>query len=248
MLIAAYPIVIGIISAGHGQTAQPALGTDARQLMLISGLELGLFTLVFGLAWIASRVSHQELLLSWRGGWRPLPLGFAYSLALRIALAVVAGSIGTFLVITRVLTADQVQNFLLANRPDVGAIVDVAALKTHPVYYWLNLTLVSFVVGGLREELWRAGFLAGLFKLWPDRFDSRSGAVLGVGIAAVAFGVGHLAQGPLAVCFTALLGFGLGLIMVFHQSIWPAVLAHGFFNATSFALIPFVLEKLPAIN
>jgi membrane protease YdiL (CAAX protease family) len=248
LLIAAYPVVIGIISAGHGQQAPPVLGTDARQLVLISSLELGLFTLVFGLAWIASHASSQELLLSWRGRWRPLPLGLGYSLVLRVGLAVVAGGIGSFLIITRVLTADQLQNFLLANRPDVGAIVDVAALKTHPLYYWLNLTLVSFVIGGLREELWRAGFLAGLRKLWPARFGSRSGAILGVAIAAVAFGLGHLVQGPLAVCFTALLGFGLGLIMVVHRSIWPAVLAHGFFNATSFALIPFALEKLPGIR
>ena len=248
LLIAAYPVVIGIISAGHGQQAKPALGSDARQLVLISGLELGLFAMVFGLAWIASRVSSQELLLSWRGGWRLLPLGIGYSLALRITLALMAGGVGTFLIITKVLTADQVQNFLLANRPDVGAIVDVAALKTHPFYYWLNLTLVSFVIGGLREELWRAGFLVGLRKLWPTRFGSPSGTVLGVAIAAVAFGLGHLVQGPLAVCLTALLGFGLGLIMVLHRSIWPAVLAHGFFNATSFALIPFVLEKLPSMN
>jgi membrane protease YdiL (CAAX protease family) len=43
---------------------------------------------------------------------------------------------------------------------------------------------------------------------------------------------------------TGLLGFGLGAIMVFHRSIWPAVIAHGMFNATSLALIPWVLEKL----
>jgi len=248
LLIAAYPVVIGVVSAGHGQPAKPALGADARQLLQVSSLEIGLFTLVFGLAWIASRVSRKELLLSWRGGWRPIPLGLAYSLALRIVLAVVTGGIGAFLIITRILTADQLQNFLLANQPNVSAIVDVAALKTHPFYFWLNLTLVSFVIGGLREELWRAAFLAGLRRLWPVWFGSQSGAILAVAIASVAFGLGHLVQGPLAVCFTALLGFGLGLIMVVHRSIWPAVLAHGFFNATSFALIPFALEKLPGIK
>jgi hypothetical protein len=30
--------------------------------------------------------------------------------------------------------------------------------------------------------------------------------------------------------------------MVFHRSIWPAVIAHGAFNATSMALIPWVLR------
>src|SRR5678816_451021 len=131
LLIAAYPVVIGVISSGHGQPARPALGADARQLVLVSSLEIGLFTLVFGLAWIASRVSRQELLLSWRGGWRPIPLGLTYSFALRIALAVVTGGIGALLIITRILTADQLQNFLLANQPNVSAIVDVAALRTH---------------------------------------------------------------------------------------------------------------------
>jgi membrane protease YdiL (CAAX protease family) len=44
--------------------------------------------------------------------------------------------------------------------------------------------------------------------------------------------------------FAGLLGLGLGLIMVFHRSIWPAVLAHGFFDATSMALIPWAMELM----
>ena len=39
-------------------------------------------------------------------------------------------------------------------------------------------------------------------------------------------------------------GFWLGLIMVRHRSIWPAVLAHGAFDATSMALIPWAMEQL----
>jgi len=45
-------------------------------------------------------------------------------------------------------------------------------------------------------------------------------------------------QGPVAVGLTTLLGFGLGVIMVLHRSIWPAVIAHGMFDATSLALLP----------
>jgi membrane protease YdiL (CAAX protease family) len=41
-----------------------------------------------------------------------------------------------------------------------------------------------------------------------------------------------------------ILGFLLGIIMVVHQSIWPAVIAHGMFDATSFALVPIALEHL----
>ncbi len=32
-------------------------------------------------------------------------------------------------------------------------------------FFWLTLTLVSFVVAGVREEMWRAGTLAGLRAL-----------------------------------------------------------------------------------
>jgi len=43
---------------------------------------------------------------------------------------------------------------------------------------------------------------------------------------------------------TTLLGFGLGVIMVLHRSIWPAVIAHGMFDATSLALLPWLVEKM----
>jgi len=33
--------------------------------------------------------------------------------------------------------------------------------------------------------------------------------------------------------------------MVLHRSIWPAVIAHGAFDATTFALLPFIVDLLP---
>jgi membrane protease YdiL (CAAX protease family) len=47
---------------------------------------------------------------------------------------------------------------------------------------------------------------------------------------------------------TALLGFGLGVIMVLHRSIWPAVITHGMFNAATFAILPWLTEKLPELQ
>jgi membrane protease YdiL (CAAX protease family) len=63
-------------------------------------------------------------------------------------------------------------------------------------------------------------------------------------IAAAIFGAGHAAQGIVGAVAAGVLGIGFGLIMLLHRSIWPAVLAHGFFNATSFVLIPYVMEWL----
>lgn len=107
---------------------------------------------------------------------------------------------------------------------------------------------MSFVVAGLREELWRTAFPAGLRTLRPQRFGSRPGQMTAVAIAASLFGFGHLGLGPVAVLFAGRLGFGPGLIMVFHRSLWPALIAHGMFDATSPALLPWVAEKLPEIE
>ncbi|MBI4663736.1 MAG: CPBP family intramembrane metalloprotease [Verrucomicrobia bacterium] len=243
-VIGAYPLLIGLIGWGRGGARGPALSGTAHNLLIVCAVELLVFGLVLGLAWIASRASSDDLLLRWRGGFLPVALGFGYSIALRIALGAIMVVIAVALVATRVMTPQSFQEFVMANRPDVEAVVDVTAMRRDPLYFWLTLTLVSFVVAGLREELWRSAFLAGLRTLWSRRFGTRGGQLAAAGVAAVIFGLGHLMQGPLAVGLTTLLGFGLGVIMVFHRSIWPAVMAHGMFDATSLGLLPWVMEKL----
>jgi membrane protease YdiL (CAAX protease family) len=77
------------------------------------------------------------------------------------------------------------------------------------------------------------------------RFGSKLGRAGAVALVAVVFGLGHLPQGPLAMCLVGFLGLGLGGIMVLHQSIWPAVIAHGMFDATTLAILPWIFDKLP---
>jgi hypothetical protein len=36
--------------------------------------------------------------------------------------------------------------------------------------------------------------------------------------------------------------------MVLHKSIWPAVIAHGMFDATTMALLPLVIDLLPKVH
>jgi hypothetical protein len=67
--------------------------------------------------------------------------------------------------------------FFTKNRPGIENMVDVAALRENPAYLWLTLTVVSFAAGGLREELWRSSFLAGMRMLWPRQFGSMIGQV-----------------------------------------------------------------------
>ncbi|MGD1085018.1 MAG: type II CAAX endopeptidase family protein [Verrucomicrobiota bacterium] len=244
ILVTSYILAVAGVGLTRNKPEQPALSDNVGGLLLVCAVELLSFGFVFGLAWLASRATADDLLLRWRGKAMPVLLGAAYSVGLRVAVGVGAALVAVVLVGTRLVTMDSLQDFFATNRPGIENAVDVPALRDNPAYYWLTLTVVSFVLAGLREELWRASFLAGMRKLWPRQFGSTVGRVCAVLVAAVIFGLAHLSMGILAALFAGLLGLGLGLIMVFHRSIWPAVLAHGFFDATSMALIPWAMELM----
>ena len=61
-------------------------------------------------------------------------------------------------------------------------------------------------------------------------------------IVSLMFGFGHTYQGVIGVGATTLLGLGLGAIMLWHKSIWHAVIAHGFFDASTFVTL-YLLTK-----
>ena len=182
-------------------------------------------------------------MLIWRPGWWVGPLGVAYSIAIRLGLVVVAVVVIAMLAATQTVKPEQVQEYVNANRPDVESLVSVPALRDNPAYFWLTITLVSFIVAGLREEMWRSGTLAAMRVLWPRMFGSRPGQCVAVAIIAIAFGTMHIRMGILAAVAAGILGLFLGLIIVFHRSIWPAVIAHGLFDATSMAVLPWWIEK-----
>ena len=68
--------------------------------------------------------------------------------------------------------------------------------------------------------------------------------MIAVALIAVVFGAAQINMGLYAAIIAGLLGLMLGLIIVWHKSIWPAVFAHGFIDATSFAILPFVIDRL----
>lgn len=232
-LLAAYPVVAGVASMHAGSNHRTLLPTNTVALGKTIAIELAFSAVLFALAWLASRANAEQLLLKWRGGLWPILRGFFYSIGLRL---------GVFLILLIVavpfmLLAGLDENAVKQLRPEIEHVVNAQALKQNPVYLWLNLTVVSFLLAGLREELWRVGILAGLAALFPRKFGTPLGQMVAVGIAAVIFGVGHLSQGWGGVALTSVLGLGLGAIMVIQHSIWEAVLAHGFFNATTFVLL-----------
>jgi membrane protease YdiL (CAAX protease family) len=248
LLIGGYPILTMTLAWRRHAPHHPALTNTPRGLLIVCAVELALFAFVFALAWMASRASREELLLPWRPGWSVVPLGIAYSVAIRFAVVVVIVVVVGILATFRVLTPQDLQEFTTSNRPDVERIVDVSAMRKDPVYFWLTITLASFVVAGVREEMWRGGTLAAMRALWPDTFGSRAGQLAAVSLVAIVFGAAHLEMGMFAAVVAGLLGLLLGVIMVWHRSIWPAVIAHGFFDATSMALLPWSFERLRQLH
>lgn len=244
LLILPLPLVAGLIGTTRHSSHRAALSDHWQGLLVTCAFEMLVFGAFLALALRLSRTTRDDLMLHLRRPWQAVFVGMGYSVLLRLGLLVIASLVAGILVATHVITPQSLQDFATANRPDVEALVNLSALKNDPAYYWLTLTLVSFGVAGLREELWRAASLSILGRLWPRAFGGTSGPYAAVVLTAIIFGLGHATQGVLAMALTAVLGLMLGAIMVFHRSIWPAVMAHGFFDATTFALLPLASKFL----
>ncbi len=238
VLLVAYPLLLSVASqlleeigfkAAKGATLLPE---DLAGLLLSGGENL----LVFGL-WF--------LLAAWIGGLRPRPLklvprprpssilwGLGWSIGLRMVIAIIAvAGIAIWMAIHGIKDLDA--EFLKGIRPKVENLVAPESLRS-PWYLFTNLTFISFVLAGFREELWRSGMIAAGIRLLPTSWRGRKGRVVFVVISSAVFGLAHLPQGWGGVVLTGILGLGLGTILLVHRSIWVAVLAHGFFDATTF--------------
>lgn len=239
VVLASYPLVLGLLAevlARFGFRAAssdaPALPTTTRGLLVVCVENVGLFVLLFAVAWCFARPSLDELWGRWHRPWLTLGLGAGYSVGLRFAVGVGgAGIFAAFYLWQHVTGGKEIA--LDDFRPKIEHLISPEALHS-PLYLFLTVTLVSFIVAGLREELWRAGMLVAFNALLPERWRNWRGRTVAITFAAVIFGLGHLPQGPAGVVVTGLLGLGLGWMMTFHRSLWIAVLAHGFFDATSF--------------
>ena len=238
-----YVLLPAVLGASQTAADGALLPTSLVDVLRLCAIELGLFAVVFGLAAWLGRWGRDELFLRWRGGWWVLPRAAGWSVVLRLGVGAVllAGALAW-----QTATGTPLEN-LDELRPKVEAMVDPDALRD-PLYQAVMLTLVSFVLAGLREELWRAGMVAALGGLFPRAFGGRRGNWLALVPVALLFGLGHTPQGLAGVAATTFLGLGLGAIMLLHRSVWDAVLAHGLFNATTFILLPLLAEHLPRVD
>lgn len=269
LIVGFYPLLIGVLGhyvKGVDNTAGPALPGSVKGLLLVCAESVVIFGILFATACFFGRPRRAELF------WRPMRWwdwlwGSLWSVGVRLAAGAALVAVAISFMLARqifhgeapeqakVSIETKVQQF----RPKLEAMVDFNALED-PVYVLLALTVLSFVTAGLREELWRAGFMAAVHDLLPsslrvplDRNPSESWfewqvrivkpAVIISLLAAVVFGLGHLPQGIGGVVLTGIVGFVLGMVMICHRSLWTAVIAHGFFDAATFALLAIIVNN-----
>lgn len=251
MALGGYPLTVGIAGASHGDSQLgPALGSSFNDMLLaVAGAYLFLAPF-FIVAWLASRVSTDDLHLRWNRPLRLFGLGIGYAVGIQIlfrvvALVILAGAVVVTLA-TRggTVSPDGIQEIITELvqrfRPEAENLVDTEAIVSNPLYLIGTITLVSFLMAGFTEEVWRAGMFAGFRGAFPRAFETVRGKVLFVVITATIFGLGHTTQGAGAVVLTGVIGLCLGAILLAHRSTWLAVLAHGFFNAMSFLTLYYV--------
>jgi membrane protease YdiL (CAAX protease family) len=107
-----------------------------------------------------------------------------------------------------------------------------------------NLRLTIYTVfyvligAGFYEEFMFRGFLMqGVAMLFGA---SRGGWIAACIIQGVLFGASHAYQNPLGMLITGTLGISLGfLVIASGRNLWPAIIAHGLYDATRAALFYF---------
>ena len=233
--------VAGAFSRSASARAHVPLG-DASTLLRRVAVNTLLFAIVCAAAWLCSRAPAAERRLRWSGAPPPTWGGVLSSVGMRVALFVVA-----VVVVVAVQAVHPVDpRTLQALRPHVEAAVSPQALAKNRAFYWLVVTLLSSMAG-LLEEVWRGGMFAGLAGVFPAVFGGRSGPWAAILPSALLFGLGHLYMGWLAVTAATLLGLMLGAIMVWHRTIWPAVITHACFDAASFAWVAWIAQHHPQV-
>jgi membrane protease YdiL (CAAX protease family) len=239
LLLTAWILAITAASVGMIGRGHHPLSTVNGTLWRI-GATTALFSAVCAAAWLFSRATASQWRLRWKGGLGPIWRGFLYSILVRVALAVI-----TMLVALLLKASHQPETQIRSSlRPHFENVISLDALREDPAFAWLIITLAS-CYAGLNEEIWRGGVLAGFSGAFPRLCGGRGGVWVAVLLSSLLFGLAHVYMGWPAVGMTALIGVALGAITISRDSVWDAVMAHAFFDATSFAGMVWLARHFP---
>ncbi len=245
LLVGSFPVVAAFSSTTRLKNAgaeQVTLPSSVGGILLVGGLQLAFILFFFGAGWLFSRATKAELWLHWRTGIAPVWQGALYSIGLRFLPALPLIFVGIALTLLG-YKPEVLAEWVNANKPQTDGIGDSIRAGS-ALYKAIMLTFFSFVVAGFGEELWRVATMRSLIEVAPRSLSPFAKNIIAVTVSAVVFGIGHLYQGVFGVGVTALIGIALGAITLYHRSIWPAVIAHGFFDAASFAMVTLGADKL----
>jgi uncharacterized protein len=199
-------ILLFVIVRGLGvQTEEPDGTLSPTFVFTVSLLDA---VIVVGLVLIFLRAHHESaraVLLGERPVLREALLGIAILPAVFMLVTLVLVLVLRFAPQLHNVTRNPFEN-MLQTRGD--AII---------------LAVVVMIAGGVREEVQR-GFIAHRCGQYLG------GALLGVAIYSVFFGLGHIDQGYDAVIATGLLGLVWGLLFIVRRSIVAPMVSHAAFN------------------
>ncbi len=238
LLLGGYILSILIAHGSHPQKG-PALPGTTGELGAVLAVDFFIFAVVMALAVWLGRPSWKDLYANHAPSPLRWLLGLLWSVTIRFGLG---GVVVVVAAVWQLFRGNTGTAALEEFQPKVENLLPLQALKD-PIYLLVVCTGVSFVVAGLREELWRAGVIFAMASLLPKGMSRRARELTAVVLAAFVFGAGHLVQGVGGMVLAGILGLLLGLIMVWRRSFWEAVLAHGFFDATTFLMLRLLLDR-----
>lgn len=161
---------------------------------------------------------------------RPDAARFTLGTLLAVPIAYAASAMANLLYMQ--LSGQGVDEFL----NERSALFDII-----PTLPFGSVVLFSLFVG-FHEEVFFRGFL--LSRLTVG-LRSRAAAVV---VTSVIFGLLHAYQGPAGMLQTAALGAVLGATVCATRTLWPAILAHAFFNIVGLVLMPWLSEMLEELQ
>lgn len=178
--------------------------------------------------------------------WISVPTcqGAVYSVLLRLAAGAVVVCFLLGMMLFKGISIEEATKVVQDNQPKVENLVSKDALQNDWAYLLLGMTVVSFVVAGFREELWRSATMASMEKLFPNLRPSLMGKAVLLLVPAIVFGLGHYSQGAGGIILTGIIGIGCGALILFQRNAWTAIMAHGFLDASTFAMLPYALEAI----
>jgi hypothetical protein len=114
--------------------------------------------------------------------------------------------------------------------------IDLSQIDLSTLSKYLMWLIITFVLGGLFEEILFRGFL--LTRISQFLKGNKSSDVIALFLTSIVFGLCHYYQGWAGIISTGLIGLILGSIfLVFNKNLWYSILTHGFVNLTSITML-----------